>query len=220
MYNFSRAPTVSSLLLRKSSLTRDWKKCANIIPWLKKNVEFFHLTMYPIKNEFGLSCLSFSLLTFLSPWWVSQASFSFHSSSLSNSKFTEITISTAQTTLYSLFLSSLVSQLQKFDFMANETKGLDALDPLARFSVLSLFPRTLGGLQTSPQPSDLEQNLDLLHGHVKSLVRFCFTPLRTSIGFCYSIQCTVVLMVFNLRWLRIFCYVDIALTCRLLDFEF
>ncbi|KAI3418983.1 uncharacterized protein J3R85_013487 [Psidium guajava] len=42
-------------------------------------------------------------------------------------------------------------------------------DPLAAYSVLSLFPRTLGVLKEAPKPYDLERDLDSLHDHLKSI---------------------------------------------------
>ncbi|KAK3426593.1 hypothetical protein EUGRSUZ_F03008 [Eucalyptus grandis] len=45
-----------------------------------------------------------------------------------------------------------------------------AADPLAEYSVLSLFPRTLGVLRRAPEPYDLERDLDSLHDHLKSVV--------------------------------------------------
>ncbi|KAI6690013.1 hypothetical protein NL676_026841 [Syzygium grande] len=53
--------------------------------------------------------------------------------------------------------------------MAGEGGCSDAADPLAEYSVLSLFPRTLGVLKRAPKPYDLERDLDSLHDHLKSV---------------------------------------------------
>ncbi|KAI4386219.1 hypothetical protein MLD38_004170 [Melastoma candidum] len=44
----------------------------------------------------------------------------------------------------------------------------DPADPLSRYSVISLFPRTLGILRDAPRPYDLDRDLDSLHDHLTS----------------------------------------------------
>ncbi|XP_030525600.1 centromere protein C isoform X2 [Rhodamnia argentea] len=54
--------------------------------------------------------------------------------------------------------------------MASEApRRSEPADPLAAYSVLSLFPRTLGVLKEAPKPYDLECDLDSLHDHLKSI---------------------------------------------------
>ncbi|KAF8026553.1 hypothetical protein BT93_F3139 [Corymbia citriodora subsp. variegata] len=54
--------------------------------------------------------------------------------------------------------------------MASGAWRPDPSDPLAEYSVLSLFPRTLGVFKRAPAPYDLERDLDSLHDHLKSVV--------------------------------------------------